>query len=97
MTKNPTTYTYSLLVLSLLLITTYIVCVYKTVLIASEHEIQRGNFADLQVTVGEKEHAYIQANTKFDIEEAVRLGYIKTPETHIAFIDLTKDTALAIR
>ncbi len=97
MIKNPTLYSYSLLTLTLCLVIAYIVCIYKTVIIASEHEVQRGVFAELQVTVGEKEHSYIQENTKFDIEEAIRLGYVKTPESHISFIDLTKDTALAIR
>ncbi len=98
MTKNLNPkYTYALIALTVLSVTAYIVCVYKTVIVASEHEVQKGIFAELQITVGEKEHAYIQENTKFDSDEAIRLGYVKTPTSNISFIDLTKDTALAIR
>lgn len=97
MIKNQTPYTYGLLTLSLCLVVVYIVCIYKTVIVASEHEVEKKAFGSLQVSVGEKEHAYIQENTQFDIEGAIALGYIKTPEAHISFIELNKDTSLAIR
>lgn len=83
--------------ITLFFVTAYIVCVYKTVIVASEHEMKKKVYTELQITVGEKEHEYIQANAKFDTDEAIRLGYIKTPESNISFINLTKDTALAIR
>ena len=97
MTKNSKKYTYSLLTLSLFLVGSYIIFIYKTVIVASEHQSQKKVFVALQARVSEKEHIFIEESTQFDMDEALRLGYVKTPEKNISFVDLSKDTSLAIR
>ncbi len=91
---NKTSVLFSLIVL---LSCTYIVCVYKTVTIASHFEKERAAFSELQAVVGQKEHVYIQKTSLIDVETALALGYEKSTNDEVAYIDTHKDVALAVR
>ena len=90
---NRTSVLFSLIVLLSL---TYIVCVYKTVTIASHYEKQRIAYSELQAVVGQKEHEYIEKTSVIDVETALALGYERSTGD-VAYIDTHKDTALAVR
>lgn len=91
---NRTSVLFSLIVL---LSCTYIICVYKTVTIASHFEKERVTFSELQAVVGQKEHAYIQKKATIDVETALALGYERSTTDEVAYIDTHKDVALAVR
>jgi hypothetical protein len=74
----------------------YVVCIYKTVNTASNHEKTLALFTELQSKVGQKEHIYIEKTSAIDMNQAVALGYEKTIES-IAYINTDKDISLAIR
>lgn len=74
----------------------YVVCIYKTVTVASNHEKTSAMLAELRSQVGEKEHVYIEKTSNITLEGAIALGYEKTTES-VAYITQDKDTALAIR
>lgn len=90
---NKTSVLFSLIVL---LSCTYIVCVYKTVTVASHFEKERIAYSELQAVVGQKEHAYIQKTATIDVETALALGYERSTG-EVAYIDTNKDVALAVR
>lgn len=83
--------------LIILLSCTYIVCVYKTVTIASHFEKERVAFSELQAEVGQKEHVYIQKTATIDVETALALGYERSTADEVAYIDTHTDSALAVR
>lgn len=74
----------------------YVVCIYKTVNIASHHEKTMSLFTDLQTQVGKKEHVYIEKTSSIHMDEALALGYEKSTQS-VAYINTSKDTSLAIR
>ena len=82
--------------LVILLSFAYIACVYKTVTIASNYEIERISFSELQTVVGEKEHSYIVKTSTIDMEEAVKLGYERSAG-NVAYLETEKDIELAVR
>ncbi|MES2985755.1 MAG: hypothetical protein V4686_01350 [Patescibacteria group bacterium] len=88
--------TSALFSLIILLSCTYIVCVYKTVTIASHYEREQIAFSELQAVVGQKEHEYIQKTSTIDVETALALGYERSTGA-VAYIDTVKDVALAVR
>jgi hypothetical protein len=88
--------TSTLFSLVVLLSCGYIVCIYKTVTVASNHEKTQTLFAELQSQVGAKEHVYIEKTSSIDMNQAIALGYEKTIES-VAYINTHKDTSLAIR
>lgn len=94
-TKN-LSYTSVLFSLVVLLSFGYVVCIYKTVTVASQHEKARTAFAELQSSVGEKEHVYIQKTAAITLDQALLLGYEKTAGA-VAYINTSKDIALAVR
>jgi hypothetical protein len=55
------------------------------VTIASQYEKEHAVLSELQATVGEKEHAYIQKTSMLDSETALALGFEKN-STYIYFI-----------
>ncbi len=91
---NKTSVLFSLI---MLLSCAYIVCVYKTVTIASHYEKQRIAYSELQSIIGQKEHAYIQITSTIDVESALALGYQRSTGDEVAYIDTHKDIALAVR
>jgi serine protease inhibitor len=74
----------------------YIVCVYKTVTVASNHEKTLALFTELQSQVGTKEHVYIEKTSSISMGEALAMGYEKTTGS-VAYIKTHTDTSLAIR
>jgi hypothetical protein len=92
--QNIAKMTFALLLLSS---GAYIVCVYNTVLTASKAESVKSEFQKLQVAVSQKEHEYIQSVSSINLAYASGLGYVSVAEDNIAYFDLSKDTALAVR
>lgn len=88
--------TSTLFSLVVLLSCGYVVCIYKTVNIASNHEKTLTLFTELQSAVGEKEHVYIEKTASIDMSQALAMGYEKTTQS-VAYINTHKDTSLAIR
>lgn len=93
---NKISYTGMCFSLVVLLSFGYVVCIYKTVTVASEHEKTKALFTGLQARVSEKEHVYIEKTTAISMDEALALGYQKNGET-VAYINTSKDVALAVR
>lgn len=87
----------SLFVCLLVGVSAYIVCVYNTVLTASQTESIKTEFQKLQVSVSQKEHEYIQSVSNITLDYAEELGYIRVSEDSIAYFDLKEETSLAVR
>jgi predicted negative regulator of RcsB-dependent stress response len=75
----------------------YIICVYNTVLTVSKAETVKSEFQKLQVSVSEKEHEYIQSVSSINVAYAEGLGYVRVAQDKLAYVDLSKDTSLAVR
>lgn len=75
----------------------YIVCVYNTVLTVSKAESVKSEFQNLQVAVSEKEHEYIESVSSINVDYALAQGYVRVPADNLAYVDVSTDTALAVR
>lgn len=93
---NKISYTSIFFSLVVLLSGGYVVCVYKMVNVASDHEKTKSLFTELQARVSEKEHIYIQKTGDISMDEALALGYQKN-NGGVAYINTSKDIALAVR
>ncbi len=75
----------------------YIICVYKTVVLASDSEINNKKIALLVAEVNQKEFEYISLVSDIDLNKAIGLGYVKNNEDVIAYFDIKDNSEFAIR
>lgn len=87
----------ALLSFVLLGVCSYIFFVYNTVLAASTIEASKSELQKTQVSLSEKEHAYIESVSDINIAYAEFAGYVSVPADQIAYIETSEETALAMR
>lgn len=100
-TKNKKTqkniYTLSVMVLIVVLSFSYIICIYKTVILASDSEMNNKKMSLLSLNINQKEFDYISQISKIDLARATELGYIKNHESVVAYHNINDNSELAIR
>jgi hypothetical protein len=100
-TKNKKTqkniYTLSAMFLILVLSFSYIICIYKTVVLASDSELNNKKISSLSLNINQKEFDYIGQISKIDLEKAMELGYVKNHESSVAYHNIKDNSELAIR
>lgn len=98
--KNNTSkniYTLSAATLAIALIFSYIICIYKTVVLASDSEINNKKIAILATNINQKEFEYIGQVSDIDLDKALALGYEKNTEDRIAYFNINGNTEFARR
>lgn len=99
-TKNTTQkniYTLSSIVMVVLLSFSYIICIYKTVVLASDTEVNNKKIALLSAEINQKEFEYIAQVSDLDLNKAISLGYVKNNEDIVAYFNINDNSEFAIR
>ena len=73
--KSKNIYTLSAASLVVMLVFSYIICIYKTVVLASDTEINNKKVSVLTATINQKEFQYIGQVSSIDLDKAISLGY----------------------
>ncbi len=94
-TKN--TYTLSIIAMVLMLTLSYIVCIYKTVVLASASELNNKKVENLSSDINQKEYDYIRNISLINLDKAISMGYKKNTEDIIAYVNINDNSELAIR
>lgn len=102
MKKNKTQkniYTLSLTILSMTLFlgVSYIICIYKTVILASDIELNNKNIELLSNNLNQKEFDYITSISDLDFDKAISLGYVKNTQDKISYFDINDNSEFALR
>jgi len=90
-------YTLSSIVIVVLLSFSYIIYIYKTVVLASDSEVNNKKIALLSAEINQKEFEYISQVSDIDLNKAIDLGYVKNNEDIIAYFDINDNSEFAIR
>lgn len=90
-------YTLSSIITVVLLSLSYIVCIYKTVVLASDSEINNKKIALLSADINQKEFDYIGIVSDIDLDKVISLGYSKNNEDVIAYFNINDNSELARR
>ncbi len=93
-TKN--TYTLSVIVMTIALTLSYIICIYKTVVLASASELNNKQVESLSADINQKEYDYIREISAINLDKAISMGYKKNTEDIIAYVNIN-DISLARR
>ena len=75
----------------------YIVFIYKTVVLASNMEVNNKKNEILSFDINQKEFAYIENLSSLDMDKAASLGYLKNTEAKIAYFNIKDNNELAVR
>lgn len=94
-TKN--TYTLSIVIMTLTLVFTYIICIYKTVVLASAIEVNNKKIEILSTDINQKEFDYIRDISLINLDKAISLGYKKNSEDIIAYVNINDNSEFALR
>lgn len=95
--KSINTYTLSLASLVIMLVFSYIICIYKTVVLASDSEINNKKISILTASINQKEFEYIGQISSIDLDKAISLGYQKNTEDRIAYFNVKDNSEFALR
>ena len=90
-------YTVASIVMVVLLSFSYIICIYKTVVLASDTEINSKKIASLSNDINQKEFEYISQVSDIDLNKAISLGYVKNNENVIAYFNINDNSEFALR
>lgn len=93
-TKN--TYTLSVIILTLILTFSYIICIYKTVVLASSSELNNKQVEILSADINQKEFDYIRNVSEINLDKAISLGYKKNTNDIVAYVNINEG-AFAVR
>lgn len=81
----------------LTLILSYIICIYKTVVLASALESNAKSVAALEAEINQKEFEFIGKISELDIEKAISLGYQKNTHDKVAYATVNTNNEFALR
>ncbi|MBC7981638.1 hypothetical protein H7X65_01025 [Candidatus Parcubacteria bacterium] len=95
--KSKNIYTLAASTLVVLLVFSYIICIYKTVVLASDSEINNKKISVLTASINQKEFEYIGQVSSIDLDKALSLGYQKNTEDRVAYFDTRINSELARR
>lgn len=95
--KSKNIYTLSMASMVIALVFSYIICIYKTVVLASDSEINNKKISILTATINQKEFYYIEQVSDIDLDKAISLGYIKNTEDKIAYFNTNDNKEVATR
>lgn len=90
-------YSLSSILMVFLLSFSYIVCIYKTVVLASDTERNNKKIALLSSEINQKEFEHIAQVSDIDLEKAISLGYVKNSEDTIAYFNINDNSEFALR
>ena len=90
--KTKNIYTLSIAAMVVMLTFSYIVFIYKTVVLASDTEVNNKKINSLSAIINQKDFDYINQLSLIDIDKAIALGYTKNTEDRIAYFN-TKDNS----
>lgn len=90
-------YTLSSIIIVVLLSFSYIVCIYKTVVLASDSEVNNKKIALLSADINQKEFDYIAQVSDIDLDKAISLGYKKNSDDMIAYFNINDNSEFAVR
>lgn len=90
-------YTLSSILMVVLLSFSYIVCIYKTVVLASDTERNNKKIALLSSEINQKEFEYIAQISDIDLDKAISLGYVKNNEDIITYFSINDNSEFALR
>jgi hypothetical protein len=90
-------YTLSSVIVLVLLSFSYIVCIYKTVVLASDSEVNNKKIALLSADINQKEFDYISQVSDIDLDKAISLGYKKNSDDMIAYFSINDNSEFAVR
>ena len=90
-------YTLSILSITAFLGISYIICIYKTVILASNIEMNNKNIELLSNTINQKEFDYIASVSDLDLDKAISLGYIKNTQDKVSYFDINNNGEFALR
>ncbi len=94
-TRN--SYTLGIVTMTLILVLTYIVCIYQTVVLASSVELNNKNIQNLSTDINQKEFNYIRDISEINLDKAISLGYKKNTEDIIAYVNINDNIEFARR
>ncbi len=95
--KSKNIYTVGAATMVIVLIFSYIICIYKTVVLASDSEINNKKIAVLSANINQKEFEYIGQVSEIDLNKALSLGYEKNTEDRVAYFDINGNSEFARR
>ncbi len=81
----------------IILVFSYIMCIYKTVVLASDSEVNNKKISILTASINQKEFDYIRQVSDIDLDRALSLGYQKNTEDRIAYFSIKDNSELAVR
>ncbi len=91
------TYTLGAIITTFVLIFSYIICIYQTVVLASAVELNNKNIQDLSTDINQKEFNYIRDISEINLDKAISLGYKKNTEDIIAYVNTNDNIEFARR
>lgn len=95
--KTKNIYTLSIAAVVVALSFSYIVCIYKTVVLASDSEVNNKKIATITANINQKEFEYIEQISTIDLDKAISLGYQKNSENKIAYFNIKDNSEFARR
>jgi hypothetical protein len=95
--KSKNIYTLSIAIAVVALSFSYIVCIYKTVVLASDSEVNNKKIAIITANINQKEFEYIEQISSIDLDKAISLGYQKNTENKIAYFNIKDNSEFARR
>jgi hypothetical protein len=95
--KQKNMYTVGITSMVMAMSLSYIICIYKTVVLASDTELNNKKIALLSADINQKEFEYIGQVSSIDLDHAFALGYTKNTEDKIAYFNINNGTEVAVR
>jgi hypothetical protein len=95
--KTKNIYTLSMASIVVALVFSYIVCVYKTVVLAAESESNNKKISILTDSINQKDFDYIEKVSSIDLDKAIALGYQKNNEDKVAYFNIKENSEFARR
>ena len=95
--KTKYIYTLSTVILTIMIMFSYIICIYQTVVLASSSEINSKKIDILSTNINQKEFEYIRNVSEINLDKAISLGYKKNTEEIIAYVDINNNSEFARR
>jgi len=95
--KSKNIYTLALATMVIILVFSYITCIYKTVVLASNSEVNNKKISVLTAIINQKEFDYIEQVSSIDLDTALSLGYQKNTQDRIAYFNIKDNNEFARR
>lgn len=95
--KTKNIYTLSIASFAIALVFSYIVCIYKTVVLAADSESNNKKISILNDSINQKDFDYIEKISSIDLDRAIALGYQKNNQEKVAYFNIKENSEFARR